>query len=227
MDAPSPPPVVTAPDWARLPKAEEVADYYPLAAARNGLEGEATIACVVTRTGTLEECMVLSETPPGAGFGQAAVAMTQVFRMTPKTVNGEAVGDGTVRLPIRFALPSQPAGGGGDFGGAWLPMVVIVALTAWMASHYLVKPILAFKTAPPGDVTRIRARLEGIYGDAGPYRKVLEVVYLGGTLPSRYSASKRRYRVRLGRPDGSTENRIVTISVTFFGEGEIAVGPAE
>ncbi|MDF2899984.1 MAG: TonB protein [Phenylobacterium sp.] len=228
MDSTSPPGVVTNPDWLRRPTGEEVAGYYPVAAMRDGLEGKATIQCVVTRTGMLEHCMIVSETPPGAGFGQAAVAMTSVFRMKPMTVDGEVVEGGTVRLPIRFALPSEPEGGSGtDFGGLALQILLIVGVTAWGASRYLVKPIMAFKTQSPSDVTRIRARLEGIAGDAGPHRKVLEIIHLGGTLPSRYSDSERRYRVTLARPDGSTEQRLVTLPVSFLGEGEMTVSREE
>jgi TonB family protein len=227
MDTTFPTGVVTNPDWARRPTGEEVAGYYPVAAMRDGLEGQATIQCVVTRTGMLEQCMILSEAPPGAGFGQAAVAMTALFRMKPKTVDGEAIDGGTVRLPIRFSLPSEPEGRGADFSGSLLQILLILGMIAWMASRYLVKPIMAFKTPSPTDLTRIRARLEGISGDAGPNRKVLEIMHLGGALPSRYGGSERRYRVKLSRPDGSTEQRIVTIPVSFLFEGDMTISRPE
>lgn len=228
MDSTSPPPAVNKPDWVRRPTDEEVADYYPLAAARDGLEGQATIQCAVTRMGTLEQCLILSETPPGAGFGQAAVAMAPGFRMTPMTVNGEAVDGGTVRLPIRFILPLEPEGEGGeDLVGLTLQLAMFIGVAAWMATHLLVKPILAFQKSSPRDITRIRASLEGICGDAGPHRKVVDIVFLGGTLPSRYSTSERRYCVTLSRPDGSTEKRVVTIPVTLFGEGRMSISSAE
>lgn len=219
--------VVTNPDWARRPTGGEVAGYYPVAAMRDGVEGQATIDCVVARTGLLEQCVIVSETPPGAGFGQAAVAMTSVFRMKPKTLDGEAIDGGTVRLPIRFSLPSEPEGRGADLSGPLLQILLILGMIAWMVSRYLVKPIMAFKTPSPSDLTRIRARLEGISGDAGPNRKVLDIAHLGGTFPSRHSGSERRYRVKLSRPDGSTEQRIVTIPVSFLFEGEMTISRPE
>jgi TonB family protein len=227
MDSKTPPPVVTPPAWERRPTGEEIAKYYPLAAATDGVEGSAILRCAVTSAGRVEQCLIQSETPPGSGFGQAAAAMAPLFRMKPMTVNGQAVDGGTVRLPIRFLLPpereSQTDGAGGGIAGALLQVAMIAAVLGWLLTRLVVKPILAFRTSPPADLSRIRANLEGISGAAGPARKVLDITHLGGTLPSRHSDPQRRYRVTLARPDGATERRIVMITVALFGEGQMTL----
>ena len=106
--APPPPPrpsVITNPDWARRPSGEDIARYYPDRAMRMNTEGRATISCTVTAKGTLESCEVQAEEPADMGFGEAALRMSKLFRMRPKTQDGAPVEGGSVRIPIRFNLP--------------------------------------------------------------------------------------------------------------------------
>jgi len=106
--APSPS-IITMPDWAQKPTGEDLADVYPPAAVQAHLEGRATIACVTTVEGLLADCKVIVEDPPGAGFGEAALALAARFKMRPMTKDGHPVAGGNVRIPILFRLPPPPA----------------------------------------------------------------------------------------------------------------------
>lgn len=99
------PSIITNPDWVRRPTGEDLARFYPKAAANLGLGGSATISCAVTELGALDECSVAAEQPTGAGFGEAAIALSSTFKMRPQTRDGVPVRGGTVRIPIRFMMP--------------------------------------------------------------------------------------------------------------------------
>jgi protein TonB len=109
---PAPPPpepprpsVITNPDWLRRPSAEDLERYYPERASRMNLEGRASISCTVHARGTLEGCSVASESPDDAGFGDAAIRMSRLFKMRPMTRDGSPVGGGRITIPISFRLP--------------------------------------------------------------------------------------------------------------------------
>ncbi|MET0274983.1 MAG: TonB family protein, partial [Phenylobacterium sp.] len=97
---------VTAPDWIQRPLPADVAGAYPAAALAQRLEGRAIIACRVDGAGTLSRCAVVAETPPGAGFGEAALALAPTFRMKAQDRAGAATYDANVRIPILFRLPA-------------------------------------------------------------------------------------------------------------------------
>jgi TonB family protein len=96
---------ITNPDWLRRPTAEEMENYYPKVAQFLSLDGHATIICDVTAQGTTTNCSVESETPAGMGFGEAAVSLSDFFRMKPMTMDGAPVAGGKVQIPIRFLFP--------------------------------------------------------------------------------------------------------------------------
>jgi hypothetical protein len=109
---------ITRPRWYALPSAKDVAKVYPAAAAGRYPGGRAVIGCTVTVGGALENCRLVSEDPPGVGFGEAALAMSPLFRLYPKGSDGKSLAGGTVRVPIVFGapdadivLPPLPPGG--------------------------------------------------------------------------------------------------------------------
>ncbi|MBN9319008.1 MAG: energy transducer TonB [Caulobacterales bacterium] len=106
--APTPPrpSVITRPDWLRRPGAEDYSRYYPDRAQRTETNGSATLRCIVTATGTLQNCEVVSETPADYGFGDAALRLSRLFKMRPQTSDGNPVEGGQVTIPLTFRMSS-------------------------------------------------------------------------------------------------------------------------
>jgi TonB family protein len=77
--------------------------YYPPDAQSSGREGRAVIKCKITVRGTAEDCVVVSEDPPGLGFGQAALGMSCLFKFKPAMADGKPV-EAERTIPIRFGL---------------------------------------------------------------------------------------------------------------------------
>ncbi|QSF53504.1 TonB family protein [Brevundimonas fontaquae] len=63
-------------------------------------DGSVTVECTVAQNGTLSACIVISETPPGQGFGQAALNIAQKAKLT----TAQSRPGGKVRFTTRFRL---------------------------------------------------------------------------------------------------------------------------
>ena len=101
---------VTEPDWVSKPDGDQIADAYPPMAVDLDIEGRVVVACQTTAEGILKNCKVHSETPKALGFGEAGLALTSYFRVSPRTIDGRGVAGGEVRIPINFkAPPAEPA----------------------------------------------------------------------------------------------------------------------
>jgi TonB family protein len=105
--AASEPPAILAPQWVATPTPEDAQAVYPKAAAEKRLEGRATLKCGVNAEGFLKDCASIAEEPAGLGFGAAALAIAPKFQMAKVTKDGVPVAGGIVRVPIRFANPTQ------------------------------------------------------------------------------------------------------------------------
>jgi TonB family protein len=97
--------IVTDPIWLQRPPDTAYAQYRPK--SFNGA-GSAAISCTITAEGALSDCKVTDEDPPGAGFGEAALRMSTLFRMRPRSFSHARVAGGTFVTRIRFPA-SEPA----------------------------------------------------------------------------------------------------------------------
>lgn len=96
--------VIAQPDWAGRPSARRLGSLIPRRARAEGISGMAVVQCRVSVRGETEDCIILSEDPPEIGFGAATVDLARDFRMHPLRINGEAVDEGVVEIPVRWNL---------------------------------------------------------------------------------------------------------------------------
>ena len=96
--------LIVDPKWLSQPSAEEMSRFYPDRAIDLSLSGQAILFCGVVASGKLTDCRVVSETPAGAKFGDAALKLAGFFRMSPRTVDGQPVDGGLTRITIGFQL---------------------------------------------------------------------------------------------------------------------------
>ena len=92
------------PNWKRTPSIEQLAAFYPKEAVVKRATGHATVHCEVDETGQIGQCTIVSEDPPGLGFGNAALKLARISEFSPKLVNGMPT-KGVVNIPFNFAIP--------------------------------------------------------------------------------------------------------------------------
>lgn len=91
---------ITNPRWVRQPR--DLARYYPARALAREQAGSVLLNCRVDVGGALH-CAVVSETPVGWGFGDAALRIAQDYRMVPAMRDGVAV-EGRYRMRVPFEV---------------------------------------------------------------------------------------------------------------------------
>ena len=89
----------------KSPTPEILARLFPATAARAGVEGGATVACVIRRDGTLGDCEVTGESPRGMGFGGAALLAMTYYQVSVDGPNAVQISRRLSGITIRFALP--------------------------------------------------------------------------------------------------------------------------
>jgi TonB family protein len=106
VDPPPAPPnssVLTGLVWLERADGSDFVRLYPVRARDNRVSGRATLDCLVGANGALS-CTVLSEEPPGYGFGESALQIAREFRLAAQTREGAPTSGGRVRLPIRWVI---------------------------------------------------------------------------------------------------------------------------
>lgn len=105
---PAPAERIRQPNWISRPTGADLARYYPTQAAKSRTGGMAVLACAVGVDGRLRACKVVSEAPVAAGFGDAALKLGERFRMSAQGRDGQSTANGSVRIPLKFALAPSP-----------------------------------------------------------------------------------------------------------------------
>ena len=107
---------IKRPTFAKRPSAEEIATFYPARAVGLAQEGQARLLCDVGDGGEVSGCRVLSESPPGSGFGLSATEVASLFVLDAVDSNGIAVAGRKLVLSMKFSqpkstpIPSTPTG---------------------------------------------------------------------------------------------------------------------
>ncbi|MFZ2030744.1 MAG: hypothetical protein WAU68_10580 [Vitreimonas sp.] len=88
--------------WLSRPNGDDLRFFYPIQAWNNGRAGSASLQCLVAADGGLR-CRSRSETPAGAGFGQAARRLSTLLRVDATDVAGQPTLNRRVEIPVQFS----------------------------------------------------------------------------------------------------------------------------
>ena len=82
----------------------DILAFVPPEARRQRRAGRSAVNCVIRADTRLEACRVISESPEGLGFGEAAVRVAEThFRVRPaRTGSGRVVEDGRITVGVNF-----------------------------------------------------------------------------------------------------------------------------
>lgn len=80
--------------------------FYPAAAQEQGVGGRVVLECPVGDDGRLA-CVVMEETPEGMAFGAAALRMSEDWRISSRTRDGQPTAGGRIRRTLVFE-PGPP-----------------------------------------------------------------------------------------------------------------------
>jgi TonB family protein len=92
---------------ATKPVCPLVPRYYPEKARRMNVNGKAILDCRIEATGTPSDCQVVSETPPGLGFGHSALCMAPLFKFSTVDESGASRVGKRITVPLTFKIPDH------------------------------------------------------------------------------------------------------------------------
>ncbi len=153
----------TNPDWLKAPTEQDLRGLWPVEAWKQQLSGRVRLECEVDLQGLVQDCSVKTETPPGMGFGIAALALTPKFLFRPATDDGHPV-ISRVTIPVNFEMQ-------GGRRSTQEPM------TSPTGSHI---PNSAVYSAPPGPTYALTA---DVPWTRAPTEGQLEAAYPKGAKP--------------------------------------------
>ena len=90
------PPQVTGPTWMRTPLVT-----FPPEARGRLVEGRVFLNCLVLSDGSVRDCRIEREEPPGLGFGREALAASATFRLRPAMRSGAPI-ETRATVPVVF-----------------------------------------------------------------------------------------------------------------------------
>jgi TonB family protein len=88
-------------DWIHKPDNALILSIWPTAAFQARIDGHAVLTCKVDVYGLAEECRVASESPPGKGFGAAALLLRPSFKLKP-AMGPHGPVEAMMNIPIEF-----------------------------------------------------------------------------------------------------------------------------
>jgi protein TonB len=86
----------------KMPSPTEFARYYPPEAYAKGISGHAMVKCQVAADGSMTNCLVVSESPEGLGFGDAMLKIAPHFRMKLLSKSGQPTVGWWINIPAAF-----------------------------------------------------------------------------------------------------------------------------
>lgn len=113
---PKPPRLIRDPVWIAKPTGADLVKLYPAQAVKQGVTARVTLTCRVDAAGRLQRCeagdvAVTGENLPvgpnaDLGFRAATLQLSRLFQMAPKTRDGAPTAGGSIRIPVRYLLPT-------------------------------------------------------------------------------------------------------------------------
>ena len=142
----------TPPHWIRPPSEAEFQEVWPEQA--RGLAGEVELKCFVTDKGDAKTCTVQRESPPGKGFGAAALKLQPKLALAAGTFDGHPT-NSYAELIIPFPLPKPRQTGVANFGDGRLAL----QNAPWAATPSPADMAAAWPKQAPADLAQGKAWL--------------------------------------------------------------------